>query len=103
MLKRGDENASTLLHVITEDCLRMDQILIWWYQTTLLRSGFWFSLAKVGGGGAVGKGGHTVHSPVNSTQYNAASLCDEIVCLWRLVALNPKLSSFERDQVRSGI
>uniref|UniRef100_A0A915EG49 ZSWIM8 TPR repeats domain-containing protein n=1 Tax=Ditylenchus dipsaci TaxID=166011 RepID=A0A915EG49_9BILA len=92
MLKRGDENATTLLHIITEQCMSIDPVLIWWYQTCLTQSGYWhFS----------GYRNHTLHSHVSTTQYNAGSLCDEIVKLWRLAALNPKLSSFEREQLAS--
>lgn len=90
MFKRGDDNATTLLHVITENCLKMDQVLIWWYQTCLTQSGHWHTA------------GHktlAINSQMLTTQYNAASLCQEIVRLWRLAVLNPKLSSHERDQV----
>ncbi|KAI1726254.1 zinc finger SWIM domain-containing protein 4 [Ditylenchus destructor] len=92
MFKRGDENATTLLHVITEDCMCIDQILIWWYQTSLTSSGLWHF---------TGYRNHTLHSHVSTTQYNAASLCNEIVALWRLAALNPKLSPFEKEQLAS--
>lgn len=91
MFKRQDENATTLLHVITEDCLKMDQVLIWWYQSALTQSGYWRTT-----------GGHktlNAQSSILTTQYNAGSLCTEIVRLWRLAALNPKFSSHERDQV----
>lgn len=37
----------------------------------------------------------------NSAQNAASSLCDEIVTLWRLVALNPRLSPVQRDDLRS--
>lgn len=30
MLKRGDENATTLLHAITVHCLCVDQVLMWY-------------------------------------------------------------------------
>lgn len=35
----------------------------------------------------------------NATQHAASSLCDEIVTLWRLSALNPKLSPIQRDDL----
>ena len=35
----------------------------------------------------------------HNAQFNCAELCDEIVRLWRLAALNPRLSSVERVQV----
>lgn len=91
MYKRGDDNATTLLHVITENCLKMDQVLIWWYHTTLIQSGYWHTISNKS---------PTLNSQMLTTQYNAASLCEEIVRLWRLAALNPKLSEHERDQVQ---
>lgn len=91
MFKRGDDNATTLLHVITENCLKMDQVLIWWYQTSLIQSGHWHT---------AGYKSLRLNSQLLTTQYNAASLCEEIVRLWHLAALNPKLSEHERDQVR---
>lgn len=73
------------------DCIRIDTLLIWWYQVSLLRSGLWHMTTNK----------NQFNSQLNSTYFNAASLCDEIVKLWRLAALNPKLSSYERDQVYS--
>lgn len=35
----------------------------------------------------------------SATQNAAASLCDEIVTLWRFAALNPKLSTIQRDDL----
>jgi len=50
--------------------------------------------------GSSGHGGGK-HSNVNSnshtSQHACSSLCDEIVVLWRLAALNPGLSPEERE------
>ncbi|CAD5226204.1 unnamed protein product [Bursaphelenchus xylophilus] len=91
MLKRGDENATTLLHAITEHCLCVDQILSWWYQTRLLETGHWY----------LGNGGHRVTSQgqQNVPRHNASSLCEEIVRLWGLCSLNPKLTRHEKEQL----
>ena len=35
----------------------------------------------------------------SSSQHAASSMCDEIVTLWRLAALNPALSSIQRDDL----
>lgn len=90
MLKRGDENATTLLHAITAHCLGVDQVLSWWYQTRLLETGFWHS----------GHGSHraTMQNQQNTSRFNASTLCEEVVRLWALCALNPRLSAFEREQ-----
>lgn len=59
--------------------------MVWWFNT------------KVALHVGVSNGGK--HSSVNSngTQHACASLCDEVVVLWRLAALNPALSSQERQ------
>ncbi len=41
------------------------------------------------------------HSNSNATQHACASLCDEIVVLWRLAALNPGLAPDERDMLHA--
>jgi hypothetical protein len=90
MLKRGDENATTLLHAITVHCLCIDQVLMWWYQTKLVASGHWHL-------GNAAQRGQCSQSQLQRGSAN--TLCEEIVRLWKLAALNPKLNAFERDQL----
>uniref|UniRef100_A0A915PV92 SWIM-type domain-containing protein n=1 Tax=Setaria digitata TaxID=48799 RepID=A0A915PV92_9BILA len=97
MFKRRDENATSLLHIITEECLACSQVLIWWYQTALSQSGQWTLCPP-----STNKSS-SLMSNQKAPQLNCASLCDEIVQLWRLAALNPRLSSFEREQLTSFI
>ncbi|KAJ8869333.1 hypothetical protein PR048_030908 [Dryococelus australis] len=89
MFKRNDRNAVPLLEIITEECMACEQILVWWFNTKV-------ALHNGSSGHAGGK-----HSNVNSnshtSQHACSSLCDEIVVLWRLAALNPGLSSEERE------
>jgi hypothetical protein len=71
----------------------VSQILVWWFYTKVaLHAGY------SGGGG--GK-----HSSVNSnsqaSQHACSSLCDEIVVLWRLAALNPAVSPAQRSMLRN--
>ncbi|KHN87654.1 Zinc finger SWIM domain-containing protein 8 [Toxocara canis] len=95
MFKRRDENATSLLHIITEECLACNQVLIWWYQTALSQSGQWILCSPSG------SKSNSLMSSQNAPQFNCASLCDEIVQLWRLAALNPRLSELEREQLAS--
>lgn len=54
------------------------------------------------GYGAHSGGKHSnTHSNSNATQHACASLCDEIVVLWRLAALNPGLAPDERDMLHA--
>jgi hypothetical protein len=90
MLKRGDENATTLLHAITVHCLCVDSVLMWWYQSRLAASGHWH----------IGNTAQRGQCSQNQLQRGSANtLCEEIVRLWRLAALNPKLNPSEREQV----
>jgi hypothetical protein len=94
MFNRQDENATHLLHMITADCIAFDQIIFWWYQAKLLESGKW----------------HMQLSPSKNNRalqpncfiqmlYQAAALFDEIVRLWKIAALNPKLNSYEKERL----
>uniref|UniRef100_T1GJQ2 Zinc finger SWIM domain-containing protein 8 n=1 Tax=Megaselia scalaris TaxID=36166 RepID=T1GJQ2_MEGSC len=93
MYRRCDRNAVRLLEIITEECMSCDQILVWWFQTKL-------SLLMGSNGYSGGKHNNT-HSNSNASQHACSSLCDEIVVLWRLAALNPGLAPDERDMLHS--
>ena len=82
MLRRNDRNAIPLLEILTEEVLACDQIVLWWFNTKV-------SLHA----GTTGHGNRaSIHSNTHASQHACSSLCDEIVVLWRLVALNPALS-----------
>lgn len=93
MYRRCDRNAIRLLEIITEECMTMDQILVWWFNIKLT--------LLVGYGSHSGGKHNNAHNNSNSTQHACASLCDEIVVLWRLAALNPGLAPDERDLLHS--
>lgn len=93
MYRRCDRNAVRLLEIITEECMSCDQILIWWFQTKL-------SMMMGSHGYNGGKHSNT-HSNSNASQHACSSLCDEIVVLWRLAALNPGLAPDERDMLHA--
>ncbi|KAJ8948389.1 hypothetical protein NQ314_008429 [Rhamnusium bicolor] len=96
MFKRNDRNAIPLLEIITEECLACEQILIWWFNTKVaLLSG------NSGYGGSGGGKHNNVNSNTHASQHACSSLCDEVVVLWRLAALNPGLAPTERDMLHS--
>ncbi|RZF44726.1 hypothetical protein LSTR_LSTR000678 [Laodelphax striatellus] len=100
MFKRNDRNALPLLEIITEECMSCEQILVWWFFTKVaLHSG---GGGGGGGGGAGGGGGKhgNVNSNSHASQHACASLCDEIVVLWRLAALNPGITPHERQTLQ---
>ncbi|KAK9875007.1 hypothetical protein WA026_005817 [Henosepilachna vigintioctopunctata] len=96
MYKRNDRNAIPLLEIITEECMSCEQILIWWFNT---------KVALLSGNSGYGFGGSGKHNNVNSnthaSQHACSSLCDEVVVLWRLAALNPGLAPHERDMLHN--
>ncbi|KAK6029483.1 SWIM zinc finger domain protein [Ostertagia ostertagi] len=89
MFARRDENAVSLLSILTVECLANCQILLWWYATKLVQSGTWSQQTT----------GKNSASNQISAQLNSAQLCDEIVVLWRCAVLNPMLSPQNRRQL----
>lgn len=54
--------------------------------------------------GGPGGGKHNnINSNTHASQHAGSSLCDEIVVLWRLAALNPELAPSERDMFHSQV
>ncbi|XP_067937887.1 zinc finger SWIM domain-containing protein 8-like [Watersipora subatra] len=90
LLHRRDSNAVPLLEILTDEMLQCEQLLVWWFTTKI--SSAHNSVVTISKNGS---------SNGNTTQNAASSLCDEIVTLWRLVALNPRLSPLQRDDLRS--
>ncbi|CAD6195691.1 unnamed protein product [Caenorhabditis auriculariae] len=90
MMAKRDENAVSLLRVITEECLSNSQVLLWWYLTKLAQSGKWQSAP-----------GKSLGIAQNTAQINCAQLCDEVVALWKCVAINPHADSEYRNQLAS--
>lgn len=89
MYRRCDRNAIRLLEIITEECMAVDQVLVWWFNIKLT--------LLIGYGSHSGGKHNNAHNNSNSMQHACASLCDEVVVLWRLASLNPGLAPDERD------
>ncbi|XP_069466781.1 zinc finger SWIM domain-containing protein 8 isoform X2 [Ambystoma mexicanum] len=85
MFKRRDSNAAPLLEILTEQCLTYEQITGWWYS---VRTSASHSSAS----------GHTGRSNGQSevAAHACASMCDEMVVLWRLAVLDPTISPQRR-------
>ncbi|ESO89038.1 hypothetical protein LOTGIDRAFT_209983 [Lottia gigantea] len=89
MFRRHDSNSVPLLEIVTDEVLQCEQILIWWFTTK----------SSAPNNSCVVHITRSGNSSANATQHAAASLCEEIVTLWRLGALNPKLSPIQRDDL----
>ncbi|XP_039624044.1 zinc finger SWIM domain-containing protein 8 isoform X3 [Polypterus senegalus] len=85
MFRRRDSNAAPLLEILTEQCLTYEQIIGWWYS---VRTSASHSSAS----------GHTGRSNGQSevAAHACASMCDEMVVLWRLAVLDPTMSPQRR-------
>lgn len=68
--------------------------MVWWFNTKVaLHNGS-------AGGYGNGMKANNLGSQSQASQHACSSLCDEVVVLWRLAALNPGLSGEERDLLR---
>ncbi|XP_013138689.1 PREDICTED: zinc finger SWIM domain-containing protein 8-like [Papilio polytes] len=85
---REPEGMWNLLSIVREMIMACEQIIVWWYSTKAAL------VAWSGSGSAGGKHGAGGNS---AAQHACSSLCDEMVVLWRLAALNPSLAPHERD------
>ena len=88
MFRRNDGNSIPLLEIITQQCLETVQIMVWWFNT------------KVALSSARGPTTKQVNSNSQASQNACSSLCDEIVTLWKLAALNPCISPKERSLLK---
>uniref|UniRef100_A0A3Q2PBV2 Zinc finger, SWIM-type containing 8 n=1 Tax=Fundulus heteroclitus TaxID=8078 RepID=A0A3Q2PBV2_FUNHE len=88
MFKRRDSNAAPLLEILTEQCLTYEQIISWWYS---VRTSASHSSAS----------GHTGRSNGQSevAAHACASMCDEMVVLWRLAVLDPTMSPSRSERL----
>ncbi|XP_065226578.1 zinc finger SWIM domain-containing protein 8 homolog [Planococcus citri] len=87
MFCKNDRNALPLLEIITDEMANCVQVVLWWFANK---------------SGLNGDCGYQIKYYYNGNsnsyiyQASAARLCDEIVSLWRLAALNPAISPKER-------
>ncbi|CAL8298206.1 unnamed protein product [Merluccius merluccius] len=90
MFKRRDSNGAPLLYILTEQCLTYEQIIGWWYS---VRTSASHSSAS----------GHTGRSngQTEVAAHACASMCDEMVVLWRLAVLDPTMNPQRRLELAS--
>lgn len=88
MFARNDDNAVALLRTVSDECLSNNQVLLWWYISKLVQSGNWVQA-------------NCFKAPDSQylAQLHCSQLCDEVVSLWRLVAINPRAGKEYRLQL----
>ena len=87
MYRRNDRNSIPLLEIVTLQCLETAQIMVWWFNTKVAFQ-------------QTGQGKHNVNSNSQASQNACASMCDELVTLWKLAALNPCIGPDERETLK---
>ncbi|CAP25111.1 Protein CBR-PQN-55 [Caenorhabditis briggsae] len=88
MFARNDDNSVALLRTVTDECLSNSQVLLWWYITKLTHSANWTQTTCF-----------KAPDCQFMAQIHCAQLCDELVMLWRLAAMNPRAGKEYRSQL----
>ena len=107
MYKRNDHNSIPLLEIVTLQCLETAQIMVWWFNTKValqqagqvrveIANNFRLHSNVIN----ILKVKHNVNSNSQACQNACASMCDEVVTLWKLAALNPCISPAERETLK---
>ncbi|ESO11610.1 hypothetical protein HELRODRAFT_190028 [Helobdella robusta] len=107
MYRRRDENGMPLLEILTEELIDCDVVLTWWYNNKMHihhhNNNHHHGANHNNGGGAGNRALHNNNGGgqacSSATQYAAASVCDELVSLWKCSALNPLLPDQERESL----
>lgn len=105
MLARHDLNGTQLLDILTRQCLAQEQVslirLFCFFKSVfnLFKIIQWWFTTKVSN--VYNERGTNGLKPHNTSlvQQASSALCDEIVQIWRLIALNPRLNYDERNSI----
>ena len=99
LFRHRDCNAVEVLELLTQECLAFEQIVVWWFNSSIqgwTRNQQSFRRDDTG---------NNYRNCINTastemTKNACASFCDEIVVLWRLACLNPIITSDERLKLK---
>ena len=89
LFKRGDRNAIPLLEILTTEILDCDTITLWWFNTKVTLN---YGYSNNGNSNRLVNSSASQHS-----QQSCSALCDEIVTLWRLACLDPRLTNEDKN------
>jgi hypothetical protein len=102
MFRRRDKNSVSLLRLITNECLAIDQIVQLWFlikasqlsHDKALFNSVTFSLSQRGGSNIVQSSSSSANNGCSTQPVHQAcsSMMDEIVSLWRIACLDPNLN-----------
>ena len=97
---RQDPNSLLILDIITQQCVNIDSLVVWWFTSRTAAHYYPNSGNRSGNAGA--NRNRSSGSAVSSTvagQQCCATLMDEIIDLWTLLILNPRLGSDEKGSL----
>jgi hypothetical protein len=81
---------------VIDCCIFFFQILTWWFNN---KSAHHHGSVGLHGNRGIGGQGSGNGGSSGSAPHAAAGLCDEVVTLWRLAALNPSLTAAQRNDL----
>lgn len=103
MMRRRDSNYLLLLEIMTQEVLRCDKVVTWWFETKVsLQSGSTIHYTTLKNNSNSSNNSHTNSgNNINqgTSQYSCSNFCDEIVHLWRLAAMDPNADPLERKRL----
>lgn len=101
-MKKGDNNSVNILKAMTEEILDCKDIVCWWFSIkTKLRSCNNNQFVNTNNNSNLNSNSKQayLHNSISASMQASSILCDEIVYLWRLIVLNPKLTKQDKDNL----
>lgn len=100
LMRKSDENSVTILKVMTEEIVECDHVVCWWFttKTRLKNNGNYNNFLNINNNlNNNNNRGHIQNFSAQSMQASSY-ICDQIVHLWRLTVLNPRLRLKEKEE-----
>ena len=98
LFQHRDPNSIELLQLLTQECLSFEQIVVWWFNSRSQGSGRKPHSFRRNDHDSYKSNINTASTEM--TKHACASFCDELVVLWRLACLDPRLSCDERLELK---
>ena len=96
LCRKHDSNALLLLDIITQQCISIDTLVIWWFTS---RTAAHYYPNATSRSASANRNRPGAASSTVAGQQCCASLLDEIVNLWTLLILNPCLGDTEKESM----
>ena len=99
LMKKGDENSVVLLKTLTEEIMDCDYVIYWWFtsKTKTRNLNYNNNFLIIASNMNTSSTKNQVTNFAARSMQGSSHMCDEIVHLWRLTVLNPKLSAKNKE------